>query len=799
MRIMKKSVFVLLITFSIGLLGSCSSPEEKAADYVENANLLFKEGKIKKAELEYKNALQINQNLVDAWYGIAQIHERRQQWRKSFAVLTKIRELNPRHVNGRIKLGQILLASNQLDKALLDAKEIIELAPDDARSHALMAAVQYRLENYDGAQIEVDKALSIDSINSDAQLVLSRIHISRKDYEQAHEVLDKGMKTNPENVSMYLMKIQAYQETGDQQGIEAVYIMLADKFPRNLAYQHALAKFYSVNKDLDKAETIYSRIVSQNPENVEEKLRLVEFTKQHRSIDQSIKLLKDYIQQNNDEYRYQFALGSLYEQSDRNIEAMAIYQRIIDADGLQLSGLKARNSIALAELRSGNRGKATSLINEVLGHDKNNESALLIQAGLKLADKAYDDAIIDLRTLLRDNPGSVKALNLLARSYEAKGSNELALENYLKAYRINTSIPVSANQLANHYLRNKKFDAADEVLEDSIARGNRSLNALKLFAQVKLSLQDWESAEKVANLLEKIEGQESLSQQVLGIVYQGKQLEQESIEAFKKAHELSPSSRQPIVALVQTFFRGGKLEDARKFLNSVLTVDANNLTAYTMLGQLSLYEKHPDEAEKYFLKTVEINPKQAIGYRRLARIYETNNRPDMAEKIILDGLVAMPDNAGLAISLASHYENQQAFDKAIGIYENLLEKNPDVIIAKNNLASLLTDHRTDKASLDKAREIASKFRNSKIPHFRDTYAWTQINSDLQLEQAINILEGVVKEVGETPIFHYHLGEAYLKQGNKLKAAEYLGNAIKYSKAGTELSDKANQSLKQISQ
>ena len=54
-------------------LAACSSPEEKAADYIANGNDLFQEGKLKKAELEFKNALQINQNLPDAWYGLPKL------------------------------------------------------------------------------------------------------------------------------------------------------------------------------------------------------------------------------------------------------------------------------------------------------------------------------------------------------------------------------------------------------------------------------------------------------------------------------------------------------------------------------------------------------------------------------------------------------------------------------------------------------------------------------------------------------------------------------------------------------
>ena len=775
--IMKRLAYVLFFTISLGMLSACSSPEEKAAAYIESAQDLFKSGNLQKAEIEYKNALQINQNLTDAWYGIALIHERRQEWPQAFSVLSKIRELNPKHVDGRIKLAQIFLASNQLDEALPDAKEILEMAPEDARAHALMAAVQFRLENYEGAQLEIKKALKIDPANNEAALVLARIYTTQKQYSQAHEILDEMIQSTPETVSPYLMKLQAYQEQGDQSGIEKVYLMLIDKFPSRLSYQHGLARFYSNNEDIDRAEKIYSNLILENPESVAEKIRFTAFIQLNRSADQAIELLKGYIQQDNDESAYKFALAAIFEQIDKNSDATAIYQSIIDASEIQPDTLEARNKLALSELRSGNRDKATLLIDQVLTNDKNNENALLIKASLNLKDKQYDDAIVDLRTVIRDNPDSIKALSLLARAYDAAGSSELALESYIKAYRANSRNPTTASQLAEYYLRNKKTSQADDVLEESIARGNRSPVALKLAVQTKLSLQEWSAAEKFAKQLQEIEGQQALSQQMLGLVYLGKQQQDESIEAFKKAYELSPSSRKPVVALVRTYVRSGKLEEARSFLNSVLSVHANNVTAHTLLGQLSLYENQPEQAEKYFRKSIEIDPKHTPGYRSLARIYLSDNQPDKAVRVIIDALEVMPENPVLRITLASIYENQKDYNKAIGIYENLLKKNPDLIIARNNLASLLTDHRKDEASLSKARSIVTGFSDSKIPHFRDTYAWAQVNSGLQLEQAISILEGVVKEVKGVPVFRYHLGKAYEKKGDLNKAVEQLELAI----------------------
>src|SRR5210317_217394 len=127
--LMKKTGLVFAFALMLGLLVGCSSSEEKSAQYIANGDALFEGNKLNKAALEYRNALQINQNLPDAWYGLARIHERRQEWRKAYSLLLKINDAHPNHVNGRVMLGQMLLASNQIDEAVEDAGEIIEMAP----------------------------------------------------------------------------------------------------------------------------------------------------------------------------------------------------------------------------------------------------------------------------------------------------------------------------------------------------------------------------------------------------------------------------------------------------------------------------------------------------------------------------------------------------------------------------------------------------------------------------------------------------------------------------------------------
>ena len=789
-----RSLGMLVLSFT---LVACSSPEEKAVGYIEKAASLFQEGDLGKAEIEYKNALQINQNLPDAWYGLAKIYESRAQWQRVYPALNKVRELAPQHVDGRIMLGQLLLTANQLDEALADATEILEMAPDDVRAHTLMAAVQFRLGNMEGAQQGVNKSLEMDADNADALLLHAQILIAQKRYEEALVLLDKGIASGREDASFYLVKLQLFQELADRGGVEEVYLELIEQFPVETKYRRALARHYLDDGNIDAAERVLQQIVEVDPENIDNKLNLVEFKRQHRSVDEAIELVESYIKNDAEVYRNRLVLGGLYESANQNAKAIAVYQGIIADDGTQPNGLEARNKIALIEARQGNRNRAQALVDEVLEQDRTNENALLLLAGFQLSDGEFDDAVVSARTVLRDRPESIKALALMGEAYEASGSRELAIESFNKAFQLSPGTPAVANRLAQYYLLQNDAAQANEVLQLSFNSGNRSAEALRLLTQAKLALGDRNNAEVLAKQLQKIEGQEAISLQYLGVIYTGKNQREASIEAFKSAHELAPDADQPVIALVRIYVSEGKSDEARRFLNAILEVDDDNVNAHMLLGELTLSEGSDADAARHFAAAIESDPKLVLGYRRLALVYSNQNLTEKAIDTIMAGMVAVPDDSSLPIHLASIHEQNGEFDKAIEVYRNLLQKDENLLTAKNNLANLLVDYRGDQASLTEARALVVEFRDSQILAFRDTYAWVSIKSGSNLEEAIVILEGIVSENDQVDVLAYHLGEAYRVNGESADAIVYLQKAIKLSPPGSDISTKAKQALDQL--
>src|SRR3954470_1777961 len=89
-------------------LGACAQPEERAQTYLANGQALLAKGEDAKAAVEFRNALKQKKDLVDAWRGLAEIEEKRQNWSGLAPILKSVVELAPDDLDARLRLGRLL-------------------------------------------------------------------------------------------------------------------------------------------------------------------------------------------------------------------------------------------------------------------------------------------------------------------------------------------------------------------------------------------------------------------------------------------------------------------------------------------------------------------------------------------------------------------------------------------------------------------------------------------------------------------------------------------------------------------
>ena len=751
---------VLAVAAGLALVAACDSPEERLETHYQDGKELLDNGDDIRAALEFRNALQINADHVPSMFGLSQIEERRANWQAVGGLLSKIVDLDPTHVEATIRLGRMVLLGGQIDRALELSNKAIELAPDSVDALTFKAAVLLNLEDTDGAVEAANKALELDPNSADAVSVLAAQRIAEGQVREAISLLDEQLTQNANNLALQLIKIRALGALEDIAGIEDVLNSLVELYPETRAFRAALIRLFMTQERFDDAEREVRALAEANPEELGANLDVVRFVATVRGTDAAEAELKTLIARGDvNVTQYRAGLTQFYVQQ-RNIEAAKQTLRdIVASEADSENKLNAKNQIADLLRQEGKPDEARAMLAEVFEEDPKNAGGLVVRAAMQIAERQYDDAILNLRTVLRDAPEMVQAHILLGTAHQANGSIELADDQFARGFEASNGAPSVGVPYAQFLVQKEELDRADQVLTEVIQRNPQNTPALRALAQVKIDNGDWVGAQQVAERLRELEEEAGVVERIIGLALQGQERFDQSIQAFERSQEAAPDAVRPMTSLVGAYVRAGQTDKAKAFLETVLENDPDNGFAQILVAQVHVQENDLVAAEAAFRKAVERAPQNTAVYTTLAGFYLSQGERDKARQAIDDGLAVMPDDLNLRLTRAGFHEQEGALDEALDSYRKLYEASPTSPILANNFAALLMEKRSDPESAQIALEAVQVLLGSNVPQFQDTVGWTFYRLG-RYGEALRYLEPAAEELPNLVTIRYHLGMTY---------------------------------------
>jgi tetratricopeptide (TPR) repeat protein len=453
----------------------------------------------------------------------------------------------------------------------------------------------------------------------------------------------------------------------------------------------------------------------------------------------------------------------------------------------------ARTRLADLSFSQKNIAGTESVVADLLKADARSVAGLRLRGMVRIEQGRTEEAVGDLRQALNDQPKSPELLMLLGRAYERAGSIELADKNYSDAMKAANYAPRVGLDYATFLERRGIRQHAENVLTELATRNPGEVGVLSALAQAKLARQDWVGAQEIAEALRKLGNQAGTADQIVAAVLGGQRKYEESLGVLQSAQASNPNALQPMYALVRTYIQAQRADRAEAFLQSVLKANPANADAYVLLGFAQLARNAPNDAEKSFSSAIERQPKSVGGYQALADLHLRRGNRDAAVAVVRAGLNQLPGNSVLRLIEAGTLELKREYEAAIAAYEGMLKDEPGSMVVANNLASLLSDQRTDKASLERASVVAARLRNSPLPHFKDTLGWISFQRG-DHKAAVPLLEDAARELPNVALVRYHLAMAYGAIDQQGKAADQLRQALELAKEDAGLKTKIAQAL-----
>jgi predicted Zn-dependent protease len=776
MSLLRKRV-LLGLAFALGLfLAGCDSPKEKEAQYIQHGKTLFESGDLAKASLEFRNALQINPAGVEAQLYIARIAEKQRDVAGAAVAYRKAASNDPKNFEAHLKAGQFALLTGDPETAKSFADQAITLDPKKPDGHALRGGALMMQGRLDDAEKEANLALALDPKSTDAIILLASRKAQQNKPDEALALVDNGLKQDPKNNDLLHLKLGLLFFEKRTPDVIALLQQMEELDPKNPALVTDLANQLALSGKVDEAEAAFKHALDLNGDSDELLSAYAAFLATRRSLDEAIGEIKLLAAKAQSASKYQFLLEQLYLRGGKLDEAAALMTALKDNGTSANDRLVAQVELARIDMARNDQTSALAKLADVLKQDPGNDAALLLRSIVMLDDKKYDEAISDARSVLNANMNSVTGLQVLAKAYAATGNDDLAITEYRALLKLAPTQVDARLELAN-LLAQKSPDEALEQIDALIALQPDAVDLQVQKAEFLIQNGYADRAELIGQDLLKKPAAAGPAQRILGEVAFARKDDAAAIASLTAAGAAGEPFNRVGPVLVDAYARSGRIKDAEALLRDRIAKDPKDAAAMTLLASVVAQGNNLTESEQLLRQAVAAQPQNSEPYLALARVLSAQSRDDDALKTLSAAAAALPDNHDVALYTAITQDNAGGFDAARTGYEQILTRWPTDTIAANNLAALIADvWPTDRTRLDRARELAERFRDSTNPMLLDTLGWVLARQGNYDDAAI-MLRRSVSLAADNRQIQYHYAFVLKAKGLNAEAKQAFAKAI----------------------
>jgi tetratricopeptide (TPR) repeat protein len=781
--IYQTTLFCLLLAAVISLAG-CTNPEKAKAEHLSRGEAYLKDSKFQEASLEFRNAIQIDDKLAPAHWGLARAFEGLERVPEMIDELRKTVSLDKDHLEARIKLGNLYLfgargRSDVIAETERLAKEILDKDPNSIEGHILMGSVFFNQNQKDKAFAELNRAIEIDPKRVESYLSMARFYIATNERQKAEEIYTRAISVNSNSPMAHVEYARFLMRSSRPAEAEAEFRKAVEVGPADRNARFVLASYYLASRQFDKAEESFKALAAMDPDKAESQAWLADF----------------------------------YSMINRPDDAVRIYQDLLAKSPDYLQG---RYRLAQILLMRGDRQGATAQLDEAFKKDAHDRKALLLRAQMRAQSGQPDDlksAMEDLKDVLKQEPNSQRGLYLMAeynlrlglldQSRAFASDLEKTYPDYHRAKLLQLMIALQGQDyrnvlsLGSDLLTRLDRTAPDrENTPQEIAEIREQTYLTRGVAQ--LQLKNIAAARKDFELAKEIAPNDPVVHNRLALVSLAENKVQDGIASFETALNLDATNFDALNGLITLYARNQEIDKAHGRIDQALSAYPNNAPLHFLKAQVYGFQRNFQSVEAELNRALAIDPNYVAAYFALASLYINSKQEDRAIAEYQKISSMRPDDVAPYTLIGMLEDQKKNYDAAVENYRKALAKDQNAVIAANNLAWLYAV--TGKGNLDEALRLAQGVvqKNPNVAGFVDTLGWVYYKKNLhtaaveQLRKAVSINEAQARAANVAPsaTYHYHLGLALKEKGDKEESRRELEAAIRLSEKATfpELED-----------
>ncbi|KGK42886.1 hypothetical protein LH51_03930 [Nitrincola sp. A-D6] len=792
-KMLRRGVLSLLVA---AVVTGCADKEKSVQNYLESGREFLEQGDLGRSNVQLRNVLQIDPDNVQAYRYLADIAEQQQNWERLYSHLRRIERLQPDDLDNKIRMARLLLMVGEGSNAGEKADEV--LAVDSERADAWLVKATLALQQGDpqGALTEGMKSILLDPDNTDTLTVLAGAQRMMGDEPQAFLLLDEALEKDPSAIAARMIRMEMYRQKGEMDRVEADLRYLMQSQPESEDFVIAMAGLLRDADRLDEAEALLHEFATENTGSSRAVRGLVEIVDAKGESERADALLQTFIDQasGTDVDELEFVLVERLRTHDQPGAALGVLERLMTSEQA-VTRQRAQARRAELYFAEGNNEAALELINQILQEDSQSEPALLVRSRYHLQQQMIDEAVRDLRVVLRNNPDSEIGLMLLGTAYMSSGSSELADGNFRQVLRLNPGNVDAAVPVINRLLADGDLGRSEQIIQNALRRSPNNESLLSLLAQVRLMRNDWAGTEAVISDMQALDGDRAVSEYLSGRIFQGQGQYELAMNRYEAALQAQPRFIRAVEGYALSQLELDQLDSLLDWLDTRIAADPEFIGNYSVKAAVLRQEEDLQGAIAVMDQALSVTPDWVQGYTQLAGFYLLQEQVDDALQVYSRGLDEVNDLSLYALR-ASLLEQSNRVEEAIADYEAALELAPNNQVVANNLASLLINHSPTEANVQRALELTRSFRNSDEPYFLDTHGWALFKSG-EVQEAERLVRRAVEGLPDLAEVNFHYGRILLEQNRNTDAQAYLNKAAELAVDDESLQQQISEALQRL--
>lgn len=341
---------------------------------------------------------------------------------------------------------------------------------------------------------------------------------------------------------------------------------------------------------------------------------------------------------------------------------------IQDFEKIKTNSVEDTKFLAFLYSKTDDNKKALEIIEGALQTYPQNKELLGLALQYSMAEKNWDSAIVYSKKLLTYEPKSEKLLKIIGDLYSAKDDFANAVDYYEKLVNLYPKLDYQ-KQLANLYMANKEFEAAENLLAplyEQYSDDKTIISAYLNSLSARQKIMEAYCVVKDKNLLDTKEGYT-----ILGDLDMKYKHYDSAGNNYYKALQFEPESLSLKNKLADSYRLFGCINGAEKIYCNILREDPKHIGARMGLGSIEIAKKHFNDARRIFCAILAEKPdykpaKVGIAYSYVANgdrfsALDTLNQvtPDEETKLLKANIyydLGMPTDAKQTISPSNSWD-----------------------------------------------------------------------------------------------------------------------------------------------